>query len=100
MPSDWAETVDRFQKAALDSRLGIPLACGIDAVHGNNRFYGATIFPHNIGLGAAGDADLAQRIGAAVALEVRASDIHFNFAPCVAVYRDSHRWDIRRATLS
>ncbi|KAK8515134.1 hypothetical protein V6N12_001293 [Hibiscus sabdariffa] len=91
MPSDWAETVDRFQQAALDSRLGIPLACGIDAVHGNNRFYGATIFPHNIGLGAAGDADLAQRIGAAVALEVRASGIHFNFAPCVAVCRDP-RW--------
>ncbi|GMI81736.1 hypothetical protein like AT3G47000 [Hibiscus trionum] len=91
MPSDWAETVDRFQQAALDSRLGIPLAYGIDAVHGNNRFYGATIFPHNIGLGATGDADLAQRIGAAVALEVRASGIHFNFAPCVAVCRDP-RW--------
>lgn len=54
MPSDWAETIDRFQQAALDSRLGIPLAYGIDAVHGNNRFYGATIFPHNIGLGATG----------------------------------------------
>ncbi|KAL4335703.1 hypothetical protein GQ457_07G042210 [Hibiscus cannabinus] len=84
MPSDWAETVDRFQQAALDSRLGIPLAYGIDAVHGNNRFYGATIFRHNIGLGATG-------IGAAVALEVRASGIHFNFAPCVAVCRDP-RW--------
>ncbi|PPR96705.1 hypothetical protein GOBAR_AA23955 [Gossypium barbadense] len=82
MASDWAETIDRFQQAAVDSRLGIPLAYGIDAVHGNNRFYGATIFPHNIGLGATGDADLAQRIGAAVALEVRASGIHFNFAPC------------------
>ncbi|KAE8733805.1 laccase-4 [Hibiscus syriacus] len=68
MPSDWAETVDRFQQAALDSRLGIPLAYGIDAVH-----------------------DLAQRIGSAVALEVRASGIHFNFAPCVAVCRDP-RW--------
>ncbi|KAG4145341.1 hypothetical protein ERO13_D05G091100v2 [Gossypium hirsutum] len=91
MASDWAETIDRFQQAAVDSRLGIPLAYGIDAVHGNNRFYGATIFPHNIGLGATGDADLAQRIGAAVALEVRASGIHFNFAPCVAVCRDP-RW--------
>ncbi|XVF05375.1 hypothetical protein REPUB_Repub05bG0166600 [Reevesia pubescens] len=57
VPSDWADTVDRFQRAALDSRLGIPLIYGIDAVH-----------------------DLAQRIGAAVAL--RASRIHFNFAQC------------------
>ncbi|OMO90513.1 hypothetical protein COLO4_19104 [Corchorus olitorius] len=91
LPSDWAETIDKYQQAAVDSRLGIPLIYGIDAVHGNNRFYGATIFPHNIGLGATRDADLAQRIGAAVALEVRASGIHFNFAPCVAVCRDP-RW--------
>ncbi|XP_022730325.1 uncharacterized protein LOC111285248 isoform X4 [Durio zibethinus] len=91
MPSDWADKVDRFQQAALDSRLRIPLIYGIDAVHGNNRFYGATIFPHNIGLGATRDADLVQRIGAAVALEVRASGIHFSFAPCVAVCRDP-RW--------
>lgn len=44
--------VDGFQKAALESRLGIPIIYGIDAVHGNNSVYGATIFPHNIGLGA------------------------------------------------
>lgn len=50
--SDWAPMVDTFQKAALQSRLGIPLLYGIDAVHGNNNVYGATIFPHNIGLGA------------------------------------------------
>lgn len=50
--SDWAQMVDTFQKAALQSRLGIPLLYGIDAVHGNNNVYGATVFPHNIGLGA------------------------------------------------
>lgn len=52
LSSDWADMVDRFQKAALESRLGIPIIYGIDAVHGNNCVYGATIFPHNIGLGA------------------------------------------------
>ncbi|KAG7946833.1 hypothetical protein I3843_14G062900 [Carya illinoinensis] len=89
--SDWADMVDRFQKSALDSRLGIPLIYGIDAIHGNNSIYGATIFPHNVGLGATRDADLAQKIGEATALEVRASGIHYTFAPCVAVSRDP-RW--------
>lgn len=49
---DWAEMANNFQKLALESRLGIPLLYGTDAVHGNNNVYGATIFPHNIGLGA------------------------------------------------
>ncbi|KAG2669997.1 hypothetical protein I3843_14G062700 [Carya illinoinensis] len=89
--SDWADMVDRFQKSALDSRLGIPLIYGIDAIHGNNNIYGATIFPHNVGLGATRDADLARKIGEATALEVRASGIHYTFAPCVAVSRDP-RW--------
>ncbi|KAL8516311.1 hypothetical protein ACS0TY_014827 [Phlomoides rotata] len=87
----WAAMVDNFQKEALNSRLGIPLLYGIDAVHGNNNVYGATIFPHNIGLGATRDADLVRRIGAATALEVRATGIHYTFAPCVAVCRDP-RW--------
>ena len=52
LSSDWADMVDGFQKGALESRLGIPLIYGIDAVHGNNSVYGATIFPHNVGLGA------------------------------------------------
>ncbi|KAL2332942.1 hypothetical protein Fmac_014155 [Flemingia macrophylla] len=91
LSSDWADMVDGFQKSALQSRLGIPLIYGIDAVHGNNNVYGATIFPHNVGLGATRDSDLAQRIGAATALEVKASGIHYNFAPCVAVCRDP-RW--------
>ncbi|KAB1225765.1 Beta-glucosidase BoGH3B [Morella rubra] len=89
--SDWANMVDGFQKLALESRLGIPLIYGIDAVHGNNSIYGATIFPHNVGLGATRDAELARKIGEATALEVRASGIHCTFAPCVAVCRDP-RW--------
>ncbi|XP_020212705.1 uncharacterized protein LOC109797170 isoform X1 [Cajanus cajan] len=91
LSSDWADMVDGFQKSALQSRLGIPLIYGIDAVHGNNNVYGATIFPHNVGLGATRDSDLARRIGAATALEVKASGIHYSFAPCVAVCRDP-RW--------
>ncbi|XP_062171782.1 uncharacterized protein LOC133877481 [Alnus glutinosa] len=89
--SDWADMVDGFQKKALESRLGIPLIYGIDAIHGNNSIYGATIFPHNVGLGATRDADLVRKIGEATALEVRAIGIHCTFAPCVAVCRDP-RW--------
>lgn len=89
--SDWADMVDGYQKSALESRLGIPILYGIDAVHGNNSIYGATIFPHNVGLGATRDADLGRRIGVATALEVRASGINYAFAPCVAVCRDP-RW--------
>ncbi|KAL9294119.1 putative glucan 1,3-beta-glucosidase [Arabidopsis thaliana] len=89
--SDWADMIDGYQNAALASRLGIPIIYGIDAVHGNNNVYGATIFPHNIGLGATRDADLIRRIGAATALEVRACGAHWAFAPCVATLRDP-RW--------
>ncbi|XP_024162206.1 beta-glucosidase BoGH3B isoform X1 [Rosa chinensis] len=92
LSADWADMVDEFQRSALETRLGIPLMYGNDAVHGSNSLHGTTIFPHNIGLGATGDADLVQRIGAATALEVRASGIHWTFAPCVAVCRDP-RWE-------
>ncbi|KAL0713714.1 hypothetical protein Bca4012_020692 [Brassica carinata] len=89
--SDWADMIDGFQRSASASRLGIPLIYGTDAVHGNNNVYGATVFPHNIALGATRDADLVRRIGAATALEVRASGVHWAFAPCVAVLGDP-RW--------
>ncbi|KAK4606741.1 hypothetical protein RGQ29_000828 [Quercus rubra] len=91
LSSDWADLIDGFQKSALESRLGIPLIYGVDAVHGHSSVYGATIFPHNIGLGATRDADLVQKIGEATALEVRATGINCTFAPCVAVCRDP-RW--------
>ncbi|KAH9627561.1 hypothetical protein KSS87_009561 [Heliosperma pusillum] len=91
LSSDWADMIDGFQKLAMESRLGIPVIYGTDAVHGNNNVFGATIFPHNVNLGAARDADLAYRIGVATALEVRASGAHYTFAPCVAVCKDP-RW--------
>src|SRR5690348_2994618 len=62
-PHAWAEMVRRVQAEALESRLGIPLLYGVDAVHGHNNLRGATIFPHNIGLGATRDAELVERIG-------------------------------------
>lgn len=51
-PETWVDMVNDFQKGSLSTRLGIPLIYGIDAVHGHNNVYKATIFPHNVGLGA------------------------------------------------
>ncbi|KAI5066112.1 hypothetical protein GOP47_0018736 [Adiantum capillus-veneris] len=90
-PLLWADMVDSMQTAALNTRLGIPLIYGIDAVHGHNNVHGATIFPHNVGLGATRDPELVRRIGEATAVEVRATGIPYAFAPCVAVCRDP-RW--------
>ncbi|EPS64616.1 hypothetical protein M569_10162, partial [Genlisea aurea] len=90
-PELWMEMISEFQKGALASRLGIPMIYGIDAVHGNNNAFKATIFPHNIGLGATRDPTLVKRIRAATALEVRATGIPYTFAPCIAVCRDP-RW--------
>ncbi|XP_062212417.1 uncharacterized protein LOC133913310 [Phragmites australis] len=87
----WASMVTGMQKGALSTRLGIPIIYGIDAVHGHNNVYKATIFPHNIGLGATRDPELVKKIGQATALEVRATGIPYVFAPCIAVCRDP-RW--------
>ncbi|KAH0459955.1 hypothetical protein IEQ34_010618 [Dendrobium chrysotoxum] len=87
----WVDMVNEIQKAALSSRLGIPVIYGIDAVHGHGTVYKATIFPHNIGLGATRDPALVKKIGAATALEVRATGIPYTFSPCIAVCRDP-RW--------
>ncbi|KAI3824450.1 hypothetical protein L1987_05910 [Smallanthus sonchifolius] len=89
--SDWINMVNGFQNGSLSTRLGIPMIYGIDAVHGHNNVINATIFPHNIGLGATRDTDLVKRIGAATAAEVRATGIPYAFAPCIAVCRDP-RW--------
>ncbi|XP_042392408.1 beta-glucosidase BoGH3B-like [Zingiber officinale] len=88
---EWAAMVNDMQKAALSTRLGIPIIYGIDAVHGHNNVYGSTLFPHNVGLGATRDPELVKRIGAATALEVRATGIPYVFGPCIAVCRDP-RW--------
>ncbi|MBS3783091.1 MAG: glycoside hydrolase family 3 C-terminal domain-containing protein [Anaerolineae bacterium] len=87
----WAEMVDGFQEYALESRLGIPMIYGVDAVHGHNNVYGAVVFPHNVGLGATGDPELLERIGRATAVEMIATGIYWNYAPCVAVPQDI-RW--------
>jgi beta-glucosidase len=90
-PSAWADTVDTLQRAALDTRLGIPLIYGVDAVHGHGNLQGATVFPHNIGLGATRNPRLLEKIGHITATETRASGPQWNFAPCVCVARDD-RW--------
>lgn len=90
-PTGWADMVDGFQKAALSTRLGIPILYGVDSVHGNNNLSGATIFPHNIAFGAAGDADLVERAARASAVETAAVGVPWTFAPCLAVVSDP-RW--------
>ncbi len=90
-PATWAEMVRGFQEEALRSRLGIPLLYGVDAVHGHNNVRGATIFPHAVSLGAAGDPDLARRVGRATALETAATGVRWDFAPMVSVVQDI-RW--------
>ena len=88
----WVDLARAFRAAAA-ARPGarIPLIYGIDAVHGHNNVVGATIFPHNIGLGAARDPDLIRRIGEATALEVAATGADWTFGPTLAVPRDD-RW--------
>ncbi|MFR9776571.1 glycoside hydrolase family 3 N-terminal domain-containing protein [Micromonospora sp. MS34] len=90
-PAAWVEMVNGFQAQAMSTRLQIPLIYGIDAVHGHGNVYGATVFPHNVGLGATRDPALVERVGHATAAEVRATGIPWNFAPCVCVSRDE-RW--------
>ena len=87
----WAEIVDNFQKAALKTRLKIPIIYGVDAVHGHGNLKGAVIFPHNIGLGAARDPDLVRRVAKATAAEMAATGIRWNYAPTISVGRDI-RW--------
>ncbi|SCX03644.1 beta-glucosidase [Lachnospiraceae bacterium YSD2013] len=90
-PEHWQKRVNELKAAALETRLGIPLLYGIDAVHGNNNIYGATIFPHNIGLGAANDPELMEEIAHVVAREVRAIGVQYSFAPCLA-NPQNERW--------
>jgi beta-glucosidase len=87
----WADMVDRFQQAALRTRLGIPLLYGVDSVHGHGNLLGATVFPHNIGLGATRDPALVRRVEHITAEETRASGPQWAFAPCICAARDD-RW--------
>ena len=90
-PEAWADMVDSYQKHALESRLHIPLIYGVDSVHGHGNLVGATIFPHNIGLGATRDPQLVETIEHITATETRATGPQWVFAPCVCVARDD-RW--------
>lgn len=88
---DWLRLADAHHAASLASASGVPLLWGTDAVHGHNNVFGATIFPHNIGLGAAGNEALLEEVGMATAAEVAATGIDWTFAPTLAVVRDD-RW--------
>ncbi|NUT22896.1 MAG: glycoside hydrolase family 3 protein [Hamadaea sp.] len=89
--TSWADMYDSFQTGAMATPLQIPMIYGVDAVHGHNNVVGATIFPHNIGLGATRDPALVQQIGQAVAEEVSGTGIDWDFAPCLCVARND-RW--------
>jgi beta-glucosidase len=90
-PGAWADMVDRFQHAALATRLHIPILYGIDSVHGDGNMYGATVFPHNIGLGATRDPELVAEVEHVTAEETRATGPQWVFAPCICAARDD-RW--------
>jgi beta-glucosidase len=92
--ADWVDMIQAYWDASVDPRANrtrIPLMWASDAVHGHNNVMGATLFPHNIGLGAAHDPDLIRRIGGATAAEVRSTGMDWAFAPTIAVARDD-RW--------
>ena len=81
----WQSRFIFLQKKALSTRLGIPLLFGVDAVHGQNTFEGATIFPHNIGMGATHNARLVEEAATITATEVQATGFNWTFSPCIAI---------------
>ena len=91
--NDWLKLSDAFYRASMSTnmKVKVPVIWGTDAVHGHNNVYGATLFPHNIGLGAAHDPALVERIGRATAEQVRATGITWAFAPTLAVVQNP-RW--------
>ncbi|MFL6724909.1 MAG: glycoside hydrolase family 3 protein [Sphingomicrobium sp.] len=90
---DWLKLSDEFYRASMstDMKVKVPIIWGVDAVHGHNNIYGATLFPHNIGLGAAHDPRLLFRIGRATAVQVRSTGLSWVFAPTLAVVQNP-RW--------
>lgn len=92
-PADWIKMNDDYWAASMDAdenHLAIPIIYGVDAIHGHNNVLGATIFPHNIGLGAANDPDLIERIAKATAREILSTGVEWTFAPTLAVARNNH----------
>ena len=93
-PQAWLAAADAFYAASMDTSGGkqaVPIMWGTDAVHGHNNIIGATLFPHNIALGAARDPELVRRIGAITARELRVTGQDWTFAPTLAVAQDV-RW--------
>jgi len=90
-PQAWYQMVQGYQDEALKTRLAIPIIYGVDAVHGHGNLLNATVFPHNIGLGATNDPELVEKVGRATAEEILATGIPWNFAPTIAVVQDV-RW--------
>jgi beta-glucosidase len=93
-PAQWLALADAFYEASMDTSKGgqaIPIVFGIDAIHGQSNIVGATLFPHNIGLGATRNPDLMQQIGHVTAVETRTTGMEWAFAPTVAVPQDD-RW--------
>ena len=88
---DWTDHYDSLQSRTQHTRLRIPILYGIDAVHGHSNVLGATLFPHNIGLGCTRNPQLVERATRITAVETRATGINWTFAPCVTVPRDE-RW--------
>jgi beta-glucosidase len=93
-PSEWLALADAFWEASMDTSAGgkaIPVIFGIDAVHGQSNIVGATLFPHNVGLGATRNPELMRQIGRVTAIETRTTGMEWTFAPTVAVPQDD-RW--------
>src|SRR5262252_5577730 len=88
---DWQQTIDALIERSQQTRLKIPILYGVDAVHGHSNVEGATLFPHNVGLGCTRDAALVEAAARITALEMRATGAQWTFAPCIAVPRDV-RW--------
>lgn len=93
-PEAWDKLVREFRAVSMEPRaegVAIPIIFGVDAVHGHNNIPNATLFPHNVGLGAARDPELLRRIGAVTAAEIAGTGIEWTFAPTLAVPQDG-RW--------
>lgn len=90
-PQTWYTLTQSYQQAALNTRLGIPILYGLDAIHGHNTVYGSVIFPHNVGLGSSRNPALMEQIGRVTACNMVATGSYWNFSPVLAVPQDI-RW--------
>ncbi len=90
-PQSWLKMAIEFQDLSLKTRLKIPIVYGVDAVHGHNNILGATVFPHNIGMGATRSAELAAAEARVTSEELLGTGIRWAFGPCIAVAQDE-RW--------